>query len=129
VPEPFRTQLGQLPSGGGSFDLGRVSGVGQSFGTAMETAAKSGAPVAAKPFIDTLFAPFIGKLDHAFFEAFSLAIGQTFMIAVVTTGLAVVAVLVMRELPLRTTHGPRPGVAHGSEAVASAEPAPMAAMH
>ncbi|HSO28990.1 MAG TPA: MDR family MFS transporter [Candidatus Sulfomarinibacteraceae bacterium] len=123
VPAPFRDQVAQLPAGGGDLDLAQVSGVGQSFGQAVATAAKAGAPADAQPFIDGLFAPFIGALDHAFFEAFSAAIGRTFDIAVVTTGAAVVAVLLMRELPLRKSFGPRTSAAPGDATDGSGEPA------
>jgi EmrB/QacA subfamily drug resistance transporter len=116
VPEPFRSQLGQLPSGGANLDLGQVSGVGQSFGKAIETAALAAAPPDAKPFVDQIFAPFVSRLDHAFFDAFSLAIGRTFEIAVVTTAVAIIAVVLMRELPLRTTFGPRPSKPAGADA-------------
>ena len=112
VPEPFRSQFSQVPTGGSGIDLGTVSGVNQSFGAAIQSYAQSHAPAAAQPFVAQLFTPAVrGQLDHAFFDAFSLAIGRTFEIAVVTTALAVVAALAMRELPLRKGFGPRPGAA------------------
>ena len=139
IPEPFRAQFAQLGSGAGAakVDLGSVSGVGQSFGKAIAGAARSGAPEQAKAFVDQIFTPaVVGRLDHAFFDAFSLAVGQTFQIAVVTTAVAVLAVVALRELPLRKTFGPRaaaPAGAGSADAGAGADGAeaapPVPAMH
>ena len=85
--------------GGGAIDPNRLTGVGQSFGEAVAAA--------AGPF-GSFIQPFIPQVDHAFFQAFSIALSQTFYIAIGTTVLAFVATLVMRELPLRTTLGPSP---------------------
>jgi EmrB/QacA subfamily drug resistance transporter len=125
APPAFRDQIGQLPAGGETLDLAQLSGVGQSFGGAIAKTARAGAPADAQPFIDGLFAPFIGRLDHAFFDAFSAAIGKTFEIAVVTTGAAIIAVLLMRELPLRKSFGPR--VAAAADSVDGAHDGPMEA--
>ncbi len=118
-----------LASGGtGSFDTNQFAGVGQSFRPAVVAHFSSQAPAQAKPIITGFFGPFIPKMDQAFFDAFSLAVGRTFEIAVVTTVLAVVATLFMRELALRKGFGPRPG-AGASEGQGEPEPAPMVAMH
>jgi EmrB/QacA subfamily drug resistance transporter len=115
--------------GAGSVDLNTFAGVGQSLGRGLADRFAAQAPAAAKPVIDGFFGPFIPQIDHAFYNAFSLAVGQTFQIAVVTTGLAIVAALAMRELPLRKTFGPAPQAA-GAGVTGEAEiPAPMAAMH
>jgi hypothetical protein len=53
----------------------------------------------------------VAALDHAFFEAFSRAIGQAFLFSVVTTVLAGIVALALRELPLRTTAGRPPAEA------------------
>ena len=111
VPEPFRDQFAGLGGAGGPrVDLGAVSGVDQSFGQAIADAAAAGAPESVKPLIEDLFGPFVPALDHAFFEAFSAAIGQTFLVGVVTTVIAAGVLLFMRELPLRTTHRPQPAL-------------------
>lgn len=102
-------------SGSGGFDAASVSGVGQSFGKAIADGFAAQAPAPAKPLIETFFAPFVPQLDHAFFNAFSLAIGQTFTIAVVTTALAVIAALLMVEHPLRKTFGPHRSAETGTD--------------
>jgi len=139
VPAPFRDQLQNLGAGGlPNLDLGEASGVGQSFGQALIDYAKANAPTPAQPLIDQLLGPFVPRLDAAFFDAFTLAIGQTFSVAVVTTALAVIAAVVMAELPLRTTLGrrsgaPAPGRAGSDEEPSvdegSPAPSPMSAMH
>jgi hypothetical protein len=114
VPPAFQgafDQLGQSATGGGQgLDISQLTGVGQSFGQAISDVASSMAGSAA-PQVKAIFEPFIGRLDHAFFQAFSLAIGQTFFIGVATTATAVLAALVMRELPLRRTMGAAPASA------------------
>ncbi|CAN5605623.1 hypothetical protein BH20CHL7_BH20CHL7_03780 [soil metagenome] len=52
--------------------------------------------------------PLIPAIVGGIHEAFSIAVSASFPIGVVTTILALVAALVMRELPLRTTRGPAP---------------------
>jgi MFS family permease len=135
VPLPFQpafaTGLDQfrtaLASGGtASFDTNQFAGVGQSFGHAVVTRFASQAPAQAKPIIDGFFGPFVPKMDQAFFDAFSLAIGRTFEIAVVTCVLAVIATLFMRELALRKGFGPQPGAAPAEGETGAA---PFAAMH
>jgi hypothetical protein len=140
VPAPFQPAFASgldqfraaLAGGGtGSFDTNQFAGVGQSFGHAVVSNFEKVAPAQAKPIIDGFFGPFIPAMDHAFFDAFSLAIGKTFEIAVVTTVLAVVATLAMKELPLRKGFGPRPGAAPGAEGEEAGGDvsAPMVAMH
>ena len=131
-PEAARPQIEQFQAAfngaiqsGGTIDLNNQTGVGQSFGDVIlqqVPAAFQGA-----------FQPFVVQFDQAFNNAMSLAIAQTFWIAVATSLLGLVAALVMRELPLRRTMGPRSadaaeGSAHGStEADVSIE-APAAAI-
>ncbi|HSL98293.1 MAG TPA: MDR family MFS transporter [Candidatus Deferrimicrobiaceae bacterium] len=133
VPAPFRDQLSNLGSGGlPNLDLGQASGVGQSFGQALIEYAKTSAPPPAQPLIEPLIGPFVGRLDAAFFDAFTLAIGQTFVVALVTAAVAVGAALVMRELPLRTTLGRRPSAAaqaDGETDAGTPAPSPVSAMH
>jgi hypothetical protein len=128
VPPQFQAQFDQLgaslaggaPSG---LDLSQLTGVGQSFGQAITDFIASMAGSAADA-VRTLFTPHIAELDHAFFQAFSVAIGHTFIIGVVTTIMALLAAAFMRELPLRTTFGPQQGGAQAGEAQppASQEP-------
>ena len=108
VPPAFQGQFDQLgqaaANGGGGLDLSQLTGVGQSFGKAItEFAASQAGPAADQ--VRAIFAPFIAQLDHAFFQAFSLAIGETFFIGVVTGIGAIIAASFMKELPLRTTLG------------------------
>jgi EmrB/QacA subfamily drug resistance transporter len=56
----------------------------------------------------TAIEPLIPNIVHGIQQAFSLSIASVFQIGAVTTILAVIAAAVMRELPLRTTHGPQP---------------------
>lgn len=50
--------------------------------------------------------PLIPAIVQAIHESFSIAVSSIFQIGVVTTVLALVAALVMKELPLRTSTGP-----------------------
>jgi EmrB/QacA subfamily drug resistance transporter len=134
VPAPFRDQLANLGAGGlPNLDLGEASGVGQSFGQALIEYARTNAPLPAQPLIEPLIGPFVGRLDAAFFDAFTLAIGQTFAVAIVTSAVAVAGALVMRELALRTTLGRRssapPRPLDGPAEEGAPAPSPMSAMH
>ncbi|MEO6207944.1 MAG: MDR family MFS transporter [Candidatus Limnocylindrales bacterium] len=60
--------------------------------------------------------PLIPAIVQGIHQAFSLAVSSSFQIGVVTTVLALVAALAMKELPLRSTIGPAP------EAVPAGEP-------
>jgi len=124
APAPFQSAFDQfsaaLASGGsGGVDISKATGVGQSFGSAIrDTAAAQAGPAAEQ--VKQFFQPFVPQLDHAFFQAFSLAIGSTFLIGV---GAAVVGLLVsfaMKEIPLRTSFGPVP--AGGGSANAASAP-------
>ena len=68
-----------------------LTGVGQSFGAAV---------AAQVPALQ----PLIPNLDAGFHQAMSLSIADTFGIDIVTAGLAFVAALAMRELPLRSAN-------------------------
>jgi EmrB/QacA subfamily drug resistance transporter len=112
APPQFQSSFDQLASGGApaGLDLSKLTGVGQSFGRAITDAiAKQSGPGAAG--VHQLFDPFVPALDHAFFEAFSRAIGSTLLLGVVATILALVASLVMEELPLRSGFGPETAAA------------------
>ncbi len=82
----------------GKLDLNNLTGVGQSFGTAVITAL----PAAIQP----LFQPFKDALDMAFNDAFSFGISQTFLLGVIAAIAGLVAALFMKEIPLRRTLGP-----------------------
>jgi EmrB/QacA subfamily drug resistance transporter len=118
LPPAFQSQFDQLGAGGGKIDISKATGVGQSFGQALSDAAASAAAALGAPAeaVKGVFAPFIHDLDHAFFQAFSLAIGQTFMIGVGTAILGVIISFGMKELPLRTTFGPAPAKAESAHA-------------
>jgi EmrB/QacA subfamily drug resistance transporter len=115
VPPQFQAQasslIGSLTGGSASLDLNEFTGVGQSFGSAIASAASQAAEAqqpGAGATVTQLFGPYIGSLDHAFFEAFSRAIGQVFVVGVVMTIAAGLVALAMRELPLRSTAAPGP---------------------
>ena len=119
VPPALQPQFAGLLSGFGSsaaagLDLNEFTGVDQSFGGGIASEAARAAEAqqaGAGVVVDQLFAPFIGNLDHAFFEAFSLAIGQVFVVGVITTVAALAVTLAVTELPLRMTMGHAPASA------------------
>jgi EmrB/QacA subfamily drug resistance transporter len=96
VPATQQASVGQaLGALTGSLDLNNLTGVGQSFGAAL-----------ARQIPELL--PFVKQFDHAFYNAFSFGVAQTFLIGVGTAAAALVASLAMREIPLRRTTGPEP---------------------
>jgi EmrB/QacA subfamily drug resistance transporter len=100
--------LADLSTRTASLDLNAFTGVGQSFGGAVASTAARAADAlqaGAGAAVTQLFAPFVGRLDHAFFEAFSLAMGQVFAVGLVATLVAVVLGLGVEELPLRSVAG------------------------
>jgi EmrB/QacA subfamily drug resistance transporter len=107
APPAFQAQFDQFQASGATgLDLNNLTGVGQSFGTAvMDFIAKS-VPAEAQAGVKQLFAPFIGQLDAAFHQAFALAIGQTFVLAVGACVVAVLFALVMKDIPLRKSFAP-----------------------
>jgi EmrB/QacA subfamily drug resistance transporter len=98
IPESVRpaAEAGFQQLAGGSLDLDNLTGVGQSFGTAV----LQQAPQQFHSFIE----PLVPQLDGAFKSAMSLAIAETFWIGVAASIAALAAALFMRELPLRTTN-------------------------
>ena len=60
--------------------------------------------------------PLIPAIVQGIHESFSIAVSSIFQIGVVTTVLALVAALVMKELPLRTSTGPAPDADTAREA-------------
>ena len=120
VPPEFQAQAqaGLTGLGGGKLDLNGLTGVGQSFGHAL----LAGVPAQFQP----LLTPFVPQLDRAFNDAFTLAVAQSFQLGVVAAIAAIVAALVMRELPLRRTTGApaTAGEATPSSAPSVIRPAP-----
>ena len=93
LPPELQTQAQQMLGSGANLNVNPndLTGVGQSFGAAV---------AAVVPALQ----PFIPNLDAAFHQAMSLSIADTFLIRIVTAGLAFVSALFMRELPLRQTN-------------------------
>jgi len=91
--------VGQF-AGQGSAALDDLVGVGTDLGAQILASVPAAFQDAIKPLI-----PAIVQGIH---ESFSIAIASIFQIGVVTTVLALLAALVMKELPLRSTSGPAP---------------------
>ncbi|MFM2106605.1 MAG: hypothetical protein RL338_1637 [Chloroflexota bacterium] len=111
VPPEAQAQFGQLAGGladglaAGGLDLNALAGVGVSFGEAFVGYVTGQAPADLQPVVGAIFGPFVARLDLAFHEAFSLAIGQVFVLGVGAAAVALVAALAMKELPLRVSRG------------------------
>jgi EmrB/QacA subfamily drug resistance transporter len=97
--------------GSANFDLNNLVGVQKDLGAAILAAV----PEQIRPLIE----PLIGKIVSSIYEAISFAIASVFWLGVIAAGIAFVSVLVIRELPLRTSLGPvpaRPAAAPGEGA-------------
>jgi EmrB/QacA subfamily drug resistance transporter len=106
TPPAFQSQFDQFQANGAAgLDLNNLTGVGQSFGTAIMNYVAKGVPPEGQAGVKQLFGPFITQLDSAFHNAFALAIGQTFLLAVGACVVAVLFALVMKDIPLRKTFG------------------------
>jgi EmrB/QacA subfamily drug resistance transporter len=79
----------------GSFDLNQVSGVGLDLGKAILAA--------LPPEVQTAVAPFVSNIVTGIYEAFSVAVAQTFYIGIAAAAVAAVVAATMHEHPLRTT--------------------------
>jgi EmrB/QacA subfamily drug resistance transporter len=99
LPEQLRGPAQAAMDSGASAGINPndLTGVGQSFGTALVEQLPAAAQAA--------LAPFTTNLDAGFHQAMSLSIADTFAIGIGATVLAFAAAIAMRELPLRTTHG------------------------
>jgi hypothetical protein len=107
APPAFQSQFDQLQtSGGAGLDLNNLTGVGQSFGTAVVGMITKSVPPEAAAGVKQLFGPFIAQLDAGFHQAFALAIGQTFLLGVGACVIAVVFALAMKDIPLRKSFAP-----------------------
>jgi EmrB/QacA subfamily drug resistance transporter len=104
IPQQLVDQL-QGQGAGGSFDLNNLVGVGTDLGAAI----LGQVPEQAKPIVE----PLIPHIVTSIYESISFAIASVFWLGVVAAGVAFVAVVAIRELPLRTTLGPVP--AHSTE--------------
>ena len=96
VPQQFVDQL--QAQGGGAFDLNNIVGVGTDLGASI----LANVPEQARPIVE----PMIPKIVTSIYEAISFAIASVFWLGVVAAVVAFVAILVIRELPLRTSLGP-----------------------
>jgi EmrB/QacA subfamily drug resistance transporter len=96
VPAQIVTGI-QQAMGTGAFDLNQVSGVGLDLGKAILAALPAEAQAA--------IAPFVSNIVTGIYEAFSAAIGETFVIGIVAAIVAAVVAATMHEHPLRTTLG------------------------
>jgi EmrB/QacA subfamily drug resistance transporter len=110
VPPQLQTQLEQLGAGlqnaSAGLNLTTLTGVGQSFGGALiEYAAANAGSGAA--LVRQLLTPYVPQLDAAFHQAFSLAVGATFVVAIGSTIVALIAAATIKEEPLRRTVGTR----------------------
>jgi EmrB/QacA subfamily drug resistance transporter len=71
--------------------------------------------------LQSVVAPFIDDIVAAIHQAFSIAIGEVFLIGAGTTLVALAVSMVMREIPLRATFESRASGATGAEAAVGAE--------
>ena len=100
-------QLVDLFQGSG-FDQNNLVGVGNTLGQQI----LAGVPAQFRQIVE----PIIPKIVTSIYEAMSLAIGSIFWLGLIASVLAFLAVLVIRELPLRSSLGPARGPAHGAHA-------------
>jgi len=98
IPQQF-VDLLQGP-GGAAIDLNNLVGVGTDLGAAI----LANVPQQAKPIVE----PLIPSIVTSIYEAISFAIGSVFWLGVGAAAIGFVGVLVIRELPLRTSLGPVP---------------------
>jgi EmrB/QacA subfamily drug resistance transporter len=95
VPQPLVDQFGAANAG----NLDQLVGVGQDLGAQI----LAGVPQQFRAAVE----PLVPGIVNGIHEAFSLGIADTFRVGVVTTVVALLAAVFMRELPLRQTVGPR----------------------
>ena len=97
IPQQAVDQL-QGQGGGGAFDLNNLVGVGQNLGDAILAAL----PEQVRPIVE----PMIPRIVTSIYEAISFAIASVFWLGVIAAAVAFVAVVAIRELPLRSSLGP-----------------------
>ena len=91
---------------GDGFDLNNLVGVGNTLGQQI----LAGFPAQARSTVE----PLIPKIVTSIYEAISLAIGSVFWLGLGASVLAFLAVLVIRELPLRSSIEPARGQVQGA---------------
>jgi EmrB/QacA subfamily drug resistance transporter len=96
VPAPIVDQF----AAGAAGSTDELVGVGGNLGERI----LAGVPEAVRPMIE----PLLPNIVAGIHDAFSISVAGTFWLALLATGAAFAATLVMRELPLRTTHGAPP---------------------
>src|SRR4051794_25190427 len=94
VPPQVTDGLAQA-SGGGGFDLGSLTGVGD-----LGQAILAGIP----PAFQAAVQPFIPAMVEGVHGAFSMATAQTFWLGVVGSIVALLAAVAIKEIPLRTSN-------------------------
>jgi EmrB/QacA subfamily drug resistance transporter len=99
VPQQVVDGFQQASSGGG-FDVNQLAGAGVGFDLGKTILGQI--PAAAQSFV----APFIDTIVQGIYAAFSLAVAQTFYIAVGAAIIAAIAAAAMIEHPLRTAVAP-----------------------
>ena len=93
---------------GGTFDVNSVVGVGGNLGQSV----LAQVPAAFRAQVE----PLVPKIVTSIYESIATAIGQIFWFGLGTAIIAFLAVLVIRELPLRSSLGPARGEALGAHA-------------
>ena len=105
VPQQLVTQFQ-----GAGFDQNNLVGVGNTLGQQI----LAGVPAGARQVVE----PFIPKIVTSIYEAISLAIGSVFWMGLAASVLALLAVFIIREVPLRSSLGPVRDEAHEAHAPA-----------
>ncbi len=113
VPQQVVDGFQQASSGGG-FDINQLAAVGIDLGKAI----LGQVPAAFQSFV----APYIDTIVQGTYAAFSLAVAQTFYIAVGAAVIAAIAAAAMIEHPLRTAVAPARDGAAPSQATTSPMP-------
>jgi hypothetical protein len=114
---PQQVVAGFQQAGSSGFDVNKLTGVGAGFDLGKTILGQI--PAAAQAFVQ----PFIDAIVQGIYAAFSVAVAQTFYIAVVAAGIAAVAAAAMIEHPLRTAVNPAPGA--GAASQPASQPMPV----
>jgi EmrB/QacA subfamily drug resistance transporter len=121
VPQQYVDQF--QGAGGAGADLNNLLGVGTDLGAAI----LANVPEQFRPIVE----PLVPKIVTSIYESISLAIASIFWLGVGAAVVGFVAVLVIRELPLRTSFGPvrvaPAGTEGGTQAASAEDAAPVGA--
>ena len=117
VPQPIVDGFGQAASSGG-FDINQLAGAGVGFDLGKTILGQI--PAQAQAAV----APFIDAIVQGIYDAFSLAVAQTFYIGVAAAAIAAIAAAAMIEHPLRTAVMPNLDAA-GTPASSATAPVPV----